>query len=275
MRILCDGNHQDHGIPVDFVNHQFTSKERDAETGLDYFGARYLSGAQGRFMSPDWSGVPQAVPYADVTDPQTLNLYSYVRNNPLSKADLDGHCGLNVACWQEAEQLVISQGDALRVAGATAILSGSALVGRYGDRAFNWLQNNASQLGTPDTFGGGNPNVFQAKDVYIDPNKYPAAAGHAADAQAAGKPDVLTVQRPGASDRRDQATARHPTQPSTDRDEYPPAVTAEGGKGASVRNIPSSDNRGAGASVGHQIKDVPDGGKIRIVPLPKPKQEDQ
>ena len=36
----------------------FTSKERDAETGLDYFGARYFSSAQGRFTSPDWSAVP-------------------------------------------------------------------------------------------------------------------------------------------------------------------------------------------------------------------------
>jgi hypothetical protein len=63
----------------------------------------------------------------------------------------------------------------------------------------------------------------------------------------------------------------HATQPGTDRDEYPPAVTKQGGVGASVRNIPSSDNRGAGASVGQQIRDVPNGGKIRIIPKPKPK----
>ena len=69
-----------------------TSKERDAETGLDYFGARYFSGAQGRFTSPDWSAAPQPVPYADFSDPQTLNLYSYVRNNPLAHNDPDGHC---------------------------------------------------------------------------------------------------------------------------------------------------------------------------------------
>src|SRR5580704_4048944 len=68
-----------------------TGKERDAETGLDYFGARYYSGAQGRFTSPDWSPAPQAVPYADLSDPQTLNLYGYVRNNPLSRRDTDGH----------------------------------------------------------------------------------------------------------------------------------------------------------------------------------------
>ena len=70
---------------------KFTGKERDAETGLDYFGARYFSGAQGRFISPDWSPVPMPVPYADLADPQTLNLYTYVRNNPLSSADPDGH----------------------------------------------------------------------------------------------------------------------------------------------------------------------------------------
>lgn len=74
------------------VKARFTGKERDAETGLDYFGARYLSSAQGRWMSPDWSAAPQAVPYADLSDPQTLNLYGYVRNNPLGRADADGHC---------------------------------------------------------------------------------------------------------------------------------------------------------------------------------------
>ena len=47
----------------------------------------------GRFMSPDWSEGPDPIPYAALTDPQSLNLYSYVRNNPLSMADEDGHDG--------------------------------------------------------------------------------------------------------------------------------------------------------------------------------------
>ena len=68
------------------------AKERDAETGLDYFWARYFSAAQGRWTSPDWSAVPQPVPYADLSDPQTLSLYGYVRSNPLSRVDVDGHC---------------------------------------------------------------------------------------------------------------------------------------------------------------------------------------
>jgi hypothetical protein len=46
----------------------------------------------GRFMSPDWSSSPEPVPYAKLTNPQSLNLYSYVENNPLSATDADGHC---------------------------------------------------------------------------------------------------------------------------------------------------------------------------------------
>jgi RHS repeat-associated protein len=70
---------------------KFTGKERDSESGLDYFGARYFSAAQGRFTSPDWAVKAEPVPYAKLDDPQSLNLYSYVRNNPLSTTDPDGH----------------------------------------------------------------------------------------------------------------------------------------------------------------------------------------
>jgi RHS repeat-associated protein len=83
-----------------------TSKERDAESGLDYFGARYFSSAQGRFTSPDWSAKPQPVPYADLSDPQTLNLYGYVRNNPLARTDPDGHCGSVEDCLQSLKKAV-------------------------------------------------------------------------------------------------------------------------------------------------------------------------
>lgn len=72
-------------------DYKFTGKERDPESDLDNFGARYDSSLYGRFMSPDWSGKPQGVPYAEFGDPQTLNLYAYVRNNPIGKADIDGH----------------------------------------------------------------------------------------------------------------------------------------------------------------------------------------
>ncbi|MBI5085836.1 MAG: RHS repeat-associated core domain-containing protein, partial [Acidobacteria bacterium] len=63
-----------------------TGKERDGETGLDYFGARYYSGAQGRFTSPD----PITVTPGRVADPQQLNLYAYARTNPLKYVDPTG-----------------------------------------------------------------------------------------------------------------------------------------------------------------------------------------
>jgi RHS repeat-associated protein len=71
--------------------YRFTGKERDAESNLDDFGARYYAFSTGRFMSPDWAARPTAVPYAAFGDPQSLNLYGYVRNDPVSRADEDGH----------------------------------------------------------------------------------------------------------------------------------------------------------------------------------------
>jgi RHS repeat-associated protein len=75
----------------DATEHHFTSRERDSETGNDYLLARYYSSALGRFISPDWSAKEEPVPYAKLDDPQTLNLYAYVENNPLSRVDPDGH----------------------------------------------------------------------------------------------------------------------------------------------------------------------------------------
>ena len=72
-------------------NYKFTGKERDSESGLDNFGARYDSTALGRFMTPDWAAKPTTVPYAAFGDPQTLNLYTYVENAPINQVDGDGH----------------------------------------------------------------------------------------------------------------------------------------------------------------------------------------
>ena len=78
-------------------NYKFTGKERDPETGNDNFGARYYSSSFGRFLSPDWSAIPEPVPYANLTNPQTLNLYAMVSDNPLSRVDADGHYQLNAS----------------------------------------------------------------------------------------------------------------------------------------------------------------------------------
>jgi len=90
--------------PASNVRQKFTGKERDGETGLDYFLARYYSSIQGRFTSPDeFSGGPEELYnfadtasdnptfYADLHDPQSLNKYQYCYNDPLNNIDPDGH----------------------------------------------------------------------------------------------------------------------------------------------------------------------------------------
>ena len=73
-------------------------QERDAETNLDFFQARYLSSGLGRFMSPDPANAG-----ADPTNPQSWNAYAYVSGDPLNTVDPSGmtsctssnnYCGL-------------------------------------------------------------------------------------------------------------------------------------------------------------------------------------
>src|SRR5579872_4385236 len=64
----------------------FTGKERDAESGNDNFKARYYGSSMARFLTPDPSGIR----LSNITDPQQLNLYAYVRNNPLKLVDPTG-----------------------------------------------------------------------------------------------------------------------------------------------------------------------------------------
>jgi RHS repeat-associated protein len=73
-------------------NYKFTGKERDPESGLDFFGARYDTSSLGRFMTPDpVSGTP-----LHLVNPQRWNMYSYVINNPLTYVDPDGRDAIAV-----------------------------------------------------------------------------------------------------------------------------------------------------------------------------------
>jgi len=124
---------------------KFTGKERDGETGLDYFGARYFSSVEGRFTSPDeFKGgfddldgnaafALGPIPYADINDAQTFNKYAYVRNNPLRYIDPDGHCPWCIGALIGG------------VGGAAA----SAISQKWShpDRDLNWKQIGAAALG--------------------------------------------------------------------------------------------------------------------------------
>ncbi|MGH9506932.1 MAG: RHS repeat-associated core domain-containing protein, partial [Terriglobales bacterium] len=69
----------------------FTGQQHDNETGLDHFPARNYTSAWGRWMTPDWSASPAAVPYGNLANPQSLDLYVLALDNPASNVDASGH----------------------------------------------------------------------------------------------------------------------------------------------------------------------------------------
>lgn len=70
-------------------NYKYTGKELDVETDLYYYGARYYDAEIGRFP-PRRTGVSVDPWFGDLNDPQSLNKYAYVRNNPLKYVDPSG-----------------------------------------------------------------------------------------------------------------------------------------------------------------------------------------
>ncbi|MGH9525437.1 MAG: RHS repeat-associated core domain-containing protein, partial [Terriglobales bacterium] len=86
---------------TDYSPMHFTGQVRDAATGLDHFPARNYTSAWGRWMTPDWSASPAAVPYATFSDPQSLDLYAYALDNPVTNTDPSGHwcfIGVGTTC---------------------------------------------------------------------------------------------------------------------------------------------------------------------------------
>jgi RHS repeat-associated protein len=81
----------------------YTGQESDGETGLMYYGARYYSAEIGRFVQPD-SMLP------DIYDPQQLNRYAYVRNNPLKYVDPSGNVIAAAAVLAAMGSIAVSAG---------------------------------------------------------------------------------------------------------------------------------------------------------------------
>jgi hypothetical protein len=118
--------------------------------------------------------------------------------------------------------------------------------------------------------GGGDPpkaddpsgcrRVGRVVRVRFDDDRWPNIADHMRDAQRLRKrgrlrfPRVFHIDRAGADQNREQSLAGIPTKKGYDRDEYPPAVAREGGKGAHVRYVRSGENRSAGSFMGNKLE---------------------
>ena len=120
----------------------FTGKERDAETGLDYFNTRYFSSAQGRFTSTD-----PLMASATPSNPQTWNRYAYGLNNPLRFIDPDGMKEISVDdCQKDSKCTVV---------GVNVIMDKNANNGQ-GLTKDQMAQFNKVLQGAKDDLGNGN-----------------------------------------------------------------------------------------------------------------------
>lgn len=109
--------------------------------------------------------------------------------------------------------------------------------------------------------GGHEPKYYV---VIVDSRKYPQTAEHIRMAQTMGFPEFVTLGRADAAERRKASLADVKASQIYDRDEWPMAVFEEGGQGANIVYIEGRDNRGAGSSIGWQMRGFPDGSRVRV-----------
>lgn len=182
--------------PDNVSNHyRFTGKERDQESGLDNFGARYNSSSTGRFMTPDPMG-------GEKRDPQTLNKYSYVRNNPINLIDPTGlyTCADQADCkskkdiaFEKARQhdLQSKNPDVVRAARAFGDPTKDGPGGNKVNVTFKDLSKDDHGGTTVSQLGGSQTGFIAKSEVTIDSHasgaQLDAAVGHegshVADAQ--------------------------------------------------------------------------------------------
>jgi len=143
-------------------HYKFEGKERDPETGLDNFGARFSNPNMGRFMSPDWANSPEPIPYSKLDTPQSLNLYSFAKNNPESFPDLDGH------------EDGAPGGDAYNSSAGQAQLAFEE-GGDPAPAAFAWGQRSTT-TGSPSTTNGAHPKPKAKKKTHKEPTLPPPVA---------------------------------------------------------------------------------------------------
>lgn len=248
------------------------------DNGLYYMRARYYNPELKRFMNRD-------VIAGSIENNQTLNRYAYTNGNPISFIDPFG-LARETSKWSKWGHVAFDIGGAFPVVGevldaANAVwylaegdyenaaysaaamtpLGTIATVTKYGKKAKNVLADNSGYVKLDlQTFSNKEYDIEIAMPRY----KYPESAKHIEDAINSGHPKILTISRNMAKERRKESLKGILKVKGKDLDEYPFAMTEEGGKGASIRPISPSDNRGSGSYLGHQLRKHPNGTKFKI-----------
>jgi RHS repeat-associated protein len=156
--IKAESDYYPWGGELQFVNndsndYKFTGKKRDTETGLDYFGARYYFNGMGRFVTADWSAGPATVPYAHLDNPQTLNLYSYLDNNPINGIDADGHAISHAFDGMVAGLDAGPSAEDLKAEGGPTQTQAALTLAAMSSSAFGWQQNGSNGSSSTSTTG--------------------------------------------------------------------------------------------------------------------------
>lgn len=167
----------DRGDDLEFVTSgtafrsRCTGKERDAESGNDYFGARYYASSMGRWMSPDYDNTgddPEPIPYADLEGPQSLNLYSYVGNNPLYRKDPDGHSYVVYDGSANTLTLYSGTGERLGVYPADNNVDSRSSLGKLPDGTYPVLDQNSPHM-HGDAVDPSDSNLQDSEDGEFGP----------------------------------------------------------------------------------------------------------
>ena len=125
------------------TNRRFTSYDRSSVTGLDYAVNRHYDPQQGRFTQVD----PIGMKSVDLTDPQTLNLYAYVKNDPVNFTDPSGlMMEGGVSCYIDGVES--DCGLALRMVEAGAAVIGPASTLEYNHELGIWMRFTATANGS-------------------------------------------------------------------------------------------------------------------------------
>ena len=129
---------EENAAPVQTDVRLFTGKERDKETALDYFGARYMRAEIARFTTVD----PVVTLSENLVDPQRWNRYAYVRNNPLRFTDPDGRALVEASIKALKAAVKAARQRAVRQAWRME----RQLVEATGVGTFNWSKEQVAQL---------------------------------------------------------------------------------------------------------------------------------